>query len=187
MQQSELIGCLEAILFAAGKPLDEKKLLAFFDDDNKPALADVRQALHSLQEDYKLRGIELIEVASGYRFQTKQSYAKWVMKLWEEKPTRYSRALLETLALVAYRQPITRGEIEEIRGVSTSSTIFKTLDERGWITVIGHKEVPGRPGMYATTKEFLDYFNFKSLEELPTLPEIMSLTQEISEPVPNAD
>ncbi|TNF37482.1 MAG: SMC-Scp complex subunit ScpB, partial [Gammaproteobacteria bacterium] len=133
------------------------------------------QALTALQEDYEGRGLLLKEVASGYRFQVAESYAPWVSRLWEEKPPRYSRALLETLALVAYRQPITRGEIEEIRGVSVSSHILKTLLERDWVRVLGHKDVPGKPAMYGTTREFLDYFNMKSLDELPTLAEIKDL------------
>jgi len=168
---------LEAILFAAGKPLTEQQLLQLFTDEERPGLADLRQAIFALQEFYSTRGIELVCIASGYQFQSKIDFATWISRLWEEKPTKYSRALLETLALIAYRQPITRGEIEEIRGVSISTSIFKTLlDDRGWIRVVGHRDVPGRPGLYATTKQFLDYFGLHSLDQLPTLPQILALT-----------
>lgn len=170
---------LESLLFSAGKPLSEKQILNLFAEEDRPALGDLRQALHQLQEFYKDRGVELVNVASGYRFQSKLEYAPWIGRLWEEKPSKYSRALLETLALIAYKQPITRGEIEEVRGVSISTSIFKTLlEERGWIRVVGHRDVPGRPGLYATTKEFLDYFGLKSLDQLPPLPEILALTEE---------
>jgi segregation and condensation protein B len=128
-----------------------------------------------MEEDYQARGYELKQVASGYRLQVKQEFSTWVGRLWEEKPARYTRALLETMALIAYRQPITRGEIEEVRGVSVSSNIIKTLLERDWIKVLGHKDVPGKPTLYGTTKEFLDYFNLKKLDELPTLAEIRDL------------
>lgn len=137
----------------------------------------VRQALAELAVDYEGRGFELKEVASGFRIQVRDDYAPWVSRLWEEKPPKYSRALLETLALIAYRQPITRAEIEDIRGVAVSSNIVKTLLEREWIRVVGHKELPGRPAMYATTRQFLDYFNLKSLAELPTLSELRDLEQ----------
>jgi segregation and condensation protein B len=168
---------LEAVLFSAGKPMTEQQLLALFLDEEKPTLAEVRQALFALQESYSMRGVELLHVASGYQFQSKIEFATWISRLWEEKPAKYSRALLETLALVAYRQPITRGEIEEIRGVSISTSIFKTLlEDRGWIRVVGHRDVPGRPGLYATTKLFLDYFGLNSLDQLPALPEILALT-----------
>jgi segregation and condensation protein B len=168
---------LEAVLFSAGKPLSEQQLLQLFTDEERPGLADLRQAIFTLQEFYSTRGIELVCIASGYQFQSKIDFATWISRLWEEKPSKYSRALLETLALIAYRQPITRGEIEEIRGVSISTSIFKTLlEDRGWIRVVGHRDVPGRPGLYATTKQFLDYFGLHSLDQLPTLPEILALT-----------
>jgi segregation and condensation protein B len=131
----------------------------------------------ALQADYAGRGIDLVEVGSGYRIQVRASMQSWVSRLWEEKPTRYSRALLETLALIAYRQPITRGEIEDVRGVSVSSNIIKTLQEREWIHVVGHREVPGRPAMYGTTRHFLDYFNLKTLDELPSLAELRDLNE----------
>lgn len=167
---------LEAILFSAGKPLPEAHLLQLFADDERPSLAELRQALHELQQIYQTRGVELVCIASGYQFQSKVDFAVWIGRLWEEKPSKYSRALLETLALIAYRQPITRGEIEEIRGVSISPSIFKTLlEDRNWIRVVGHRDVPGRPGLYATTKLFLDYFGLNSLDQLPSLPEILAL------------
>lgn len=167
---------LEAILLAAGKPMTEEQLLNLFLEEERPSAEDLRAALEELQADYAARGIELIQVASGYRFQIKPEWAIWVSRLWEEKPQKYSRALLETLALIAYRQPITRGEIEDIRGVTVSTSILKTLlEDREWIRVVGHKEVPGRPALYATTKAFLDYFGLKSLQNLPALPEIMNL------------
>ena len=143
---------LEAILFAAGKPLTEQQLLQLFADEERPGLSELRNALFELQKNYTDRGIELICIASGYQFRSKADFAVWISRLWEEKPSKYSRALLETLALIAYRQPITRGEIEEIRGVSISTSIFKTLlDDRGWIRVVGHRDVPGRPGITRRT------------------------------------
>lgn len=173
---------LEAILFSAGKPLSEQQLLQLFTEEERPGLAELRQAIFNLQENYATRGIELVCIASGYQFQSKIDFAIWIARLWEEKPSKYSRALLETLALIAYRQPITRGEIEEIRGVSISTSIFKTLlEDRGWIRVVGHRDVPGRPGLYATTKQFLDYFGLHSLDQLPPLPEILALADINSE------
>lgn len=170
---------VESILFSAGKPLSEKQILQLFSDEERPTLGDLRQALHDLQTVYADRGVELVNIASGYQFQSKIEYSSWIGRLWDEKPSKYSRALLETLALIAYKQPITRGEIEEVRGVSISTSIFKTLHEdRNWIRVVGHKDVPGRPGLYATTKEFLDYFGLKSLDQLPPLPEILALVED---------
>ncbi len=167
---------LESIIFSAGKPLTEAHLLNLFAEEDRPSLSEIRQAIFKLQEQYTDRGVELVCLASGFQFQSKIDYAAWIGKLWEEKPTKYSRALHETLALIAYRQPITRGEIEEIRGVGISSSIFKTLlEDRGWIRVVGHRDVPGRPGLYATTKQFLDYFGLNSLDQLPALPEILAL------------
>jgi len=144
----------------------------FEKDPVQPERADIRAALEQLREDYDGRGVELKEVASGYRFQVRNEYAQWVNRIFDERPQRYSRALLETLAIIAYRQPVTRGEIEDIRGVSISSGIIKTLQEREWIRVVGHRDVPGRPELLATTKLFLDYFNLKKLSELPSLAEI---------------
>jgi segregation and condensation protein B len=166
---------LEAALLAAAEPLSVERLLALFEEGQRPAREAVRAALQELARDYEGRGVELVEVASGFRVQVRQAFAPWVSRLWEERAARYSRALLETLALIAYRQPITRGEIEEVRGVSVSSTLVKTLLERGWIKVLGHREVPGRPALYGTTRAFLDYFNLKSLGELPPLAELRDL------------
>ncbi|MDZ7621880.1 MAG: SMC-Scp complex subunit ScpB [Candidatus Competibacteraceae bacterium] len=165
----ELKIILEALLLAADEPLTLDRLLAVFPEGEQPDRDALRAALAELVADYAGRGLELVEVASGFRLQVPEAFAPWVSRLWEERTAHYSRALLETLALIAYRQPVTRGEIEAVRGVSVSSSIMKTLQERGWIKVIGHREVPGRPALYATTRAFLDYFNLKSLSELPLL------------------
>jgi segregation and condensation protein B len=177
METEQLKKVIEAILLAAGRPLTLDQLLAMFEEQEKPERQQVRDAVAALQQDYADRGIDLIEVGSGYRIQVRASMQPWVSRLWEEKPARYSRALLETLALIAYRQPITRGEIEEVRGVSVSSNIIKTLQEREWIHVVGHREVPGRPAMYGTTRQFLDYFSLKTLDELPSLAELRDLNE----------
>ncbi|MCP5161772.1 MAG: SMC-Scp complex subunit ScpB [Hahellaceae bacterium] len=166
---------VEAALIVAGKPLDIEQISELFDEGARPAKSVLREVLAEIRQQCEGRGFELTEVASGYRFQVRQAYAPWVSRLWEEKPQRYSRALLETLALIAYRQPITRGEIEDIRGVAVSTNIIKTLAERSWIRVVGQKDVPGRPSLYATTRQFLDYFNLKSLDQLPPLSEIRDL------------
>ncbi len=166
---------VEAALLTVGKPLDVDRIYELFDDTERPTKQDIRQALDNIAESCRDRGFELVRVASGYRFQVKQAFAPWVGRLWEERPQKYSRALLETLSLIAYRQPITRGDIEDIRGVAVSSNIMKTLMERGWVRIVGHKDVPGRPAMYATTRQFLDYFNMQSLEQLPPLSEIRDL------------
>lgn len=166
---------IEAALMAAGQPLSIDRLLSLFIDEQQPSRDELREALKTLQADCENRGVELVEVGSGFRFQAKQDYAHWIARLWEEKPPRYSRALLETLALIAYRQPITRGEIEDVRGVSVSTNIIKTLLERDWVKVVGHRDVPGKPAMYATTKQFLDYFSLKSLSGMPTLAEIRDI------------
>lgn len=179
--EKKLKQIVEAALMAAGKPLTPDQLQSLFTDAGRPAKADLIKALNEIQGDCHDRGFELVEVASGWRFQVRQELSTWVSRLWEEKPQRYSRALLETLSLVAYKQPITRGEIEEVRGVAVSSNIMRTLTERGWVRVVGHKDVPGRPAMYATTPDFLDYFNLKSLEDLPTLLEIKALDAENSQ------
>jgi segregation and condensation protein B len=172
---AQLQNIIEASLFAASHPLSIDHLVGLFSKDEQPARDTVRKILDKLIKHYRGRGIELVEVASGFRFQVHQSCAQQVGMLWEEKPARYSRAMLETLSLIAYRQPITRGEIEEVRGVAVSTTIMKTLLERGWVRSIGHRDVPGRPALYATTRSFLDYFNLKSLDELPTLGEVKNL------------
>jgi segregation and condensation protein B len=175
MSRPSLKNILEAALLAAGEPLPLDRLQDLFADNERPERAALRQALDDLAEDLAGRGIELKEIASGYRLQVKQELAPWISRLWEEKPGRYSRALLETLAIIAYRQPVTRADIEEVRGVSINTTIMRTLQEREWIRAVGHRDVPGRPAMFATTRKFLDYFNLKSLEELPTLLELRDL------------
>ena len=168
---------VEAALLAAGRPLTVDQLRELFEEHERPPRQVIEHVLMLLDEACIGRGFELKKVASGYRFQVRQDVAPWVGRLFEEKPQRYSRALLETLALIAYRQPITRGEIEEIRGVTVSSNIIRTLQEREWVRVVGHKDVPGRPAMYATTRQFLDYFNLTSLDELPPLAEIRDLEE----------
>jgi len=176
MELAKLKKILEAVLLGTDKVLSVQQLDTLFEqDEDRPTRDEIRQALHEMADDYQDRAYELKQVASGFRLQVRQDYADWVGRLWEEKPARYTRALLETLALIAYRQPITRGEIEEIRGVSVSTNIIKTLLERDWIKVLGHKDVPGKPSLYGTTREFLDYFNLKSLDQLPTLAEIKDL------------
>lgn len=176
MNPDQLAPIIEALIMAADGPLSLdriQKLMA----EREPTIdrRQLREAIERLQTECESRGVQLQEVASGYRYQVRQEYAEWVSGLWEEKPPRYSRAVLETLALIAYRQPVTRGEIEDVRGVSVSSHIIKSLMERDWIQVIGHREVPGRPALYATTRGFLDYFNLKTLDELPSLKELENL------------
>lgn len=167
---------LEAAIMASTEPMSVDKMLALFVEDKEPPTRDaVKDALQVIEQECQSRGVELKKVSSGYRFQAKRDMSPWVSRLWEEKPARYSRALLETLVLIAYKQPITRGEIEHVRGVAVSTNIIKTLLEREWVRVVGHRDVPGKPALYATTKAFLDYFNLKSLEELPTLAEIRDL------------
>jgi segregation and condensation protein B len=166
---------IEAMLFASDKPLSVDQLYTLLEHDLAVSRAMIRQIIEELMLEYEERGIQLVEHGGAYRFQTKADFSEWVQRLWEEKPQKYSRALLETLALIAYRQPITRGDIEEIRGVAVSSNIIKTLQERNWVRIVGHREVPGRPAIYATTRQFLAYFNLKSLEDLPTLAEIRDI------------
>ena len=176
MSEAEgLVPIVEAALMAAGKPLTLAALGGLFEENERPAREDLQAALAAIGERCEGRGFELVEVASGYRFQVREQYGTWVGRLWHESPQRYSRALLETLALIAYRQPITRGGIEEIRGVAVSTNIIRTLHERDWIRVVGHRDVPGRPAMYATTRQFLDYFSLKSLDQLPALADIRDL------------
>ena len=162
---------------AAGKSLDINHIERLFEDDERPPRDQIRAALEEIDDDCRGRGFELKQTASGYRFQVQQELATWVNRLWEEKPKRYSRAMLETLSLIAYRQPLTRGDIELVRGVAVSSEIIKTLQEREWIRVVGYRDVPGKPALFATTKQFLDYFNLKSLDDLPALGEIKDLTE----------
>jgi segregation and condensation protein B len=175
MELTKLKKIIEAALMASGDVLSIERLQLLFDDFDKPKSPNIKEALDSLMDDFSGRGIELVEVASGYRFQVQKDVAPWVTRLWDEKPQRYSRALLETMSLIAYRQPITRGDIEDVRGVAVSSQIIRTLLDREWVRVVGHRDVPGRPAMYATTKEFLDYFSLKSLDELPSLDEIREI------------
>ncbi len=166
---------VEAALLAAGRPLTMDELVGVFDERDGSNAEEVRVAIASLTADYETRGLELLEVASGYRIQIRAGVAEPVSRLWQERPARYSRALLETLALVAYRQPITRGEIEQIRGVAVNPNIIKTLHERSWIRVVGHRDVPGKPELLGTTREFLDYFSLKKLDDLPTLAQLKEL------------
>ena len=166
---------IEAALLAAGRPLSMDELVSVFDERDGSNAEEIRGALGALTADYETRGLELLEVASGYRIQIRASVAQPVSRLWQERPAKYSRALLETLALVAYRQPITRGEIEQIRGVAVNPHIVKTLLERSWIRVVGHRDVPGKPELLGTTREFLDYFSLKKLDDLPTLAQLKEL------------
>ena len=175
MAETGLVQILEGALMVAGEALSIQRLSQLFDEFDRPANTDLREALDEVGRRCEGRGYELVQVATGYRFQVRQNLSTWVGRLWQERPPRYSRALLETLSLIAYRQPITRGEIEEIRGVAVSTNIVKTLQERDWVRIVGHRDVPGRPAMYATTRQFLDYFNLKSLEDLPPLAEIKDL------------
>jgi segregation and condensation protein B len=177
VDQAMLRRIVEGAVLAAGQAMSVAKILELFDTFVAPTKEEIQACLEDIQAETKGRGFELKEVASGWRFQVCDDLAPWVGRLWDEKPQKYSRALLETLSLIAYRQPITRGDIEEIRGVAVSSHIMKTLLEREWVKVVGHRDVPGRPSLYATTRQFLDYFNLKSLEELPSLSEIRDLDE----------
>lgn len=172
---------VEGLLLAAGRPLTLDNIGQIFAEDERPEKLELEAVMTAISESCNDRGFELKETASGYRFQVKQELSEWIGKLWEERPPRYTRALLETLALVAYRQPLTRGDIEEIRGVAVSSNIVRTLLDREWIRVVGHRDVPGRPAMFATTRQFLDYFNLKSLQELPPLADIKDLVAKTEE------
>jgi len=172
MDPVEIKHFIEAALLAAGRPLSVDQLQKLFDGRMAPEKSEIRQAITTLNDEYDGRGILISEVASGFRVQVRSGMADQLQKLWEERPPRYSRAMFETLALVAYRQPITRGEIEEIRGVSVSSNIVRTLLEREWVRIVGHRDVPGRPEMFGTTKFFLDYFGLKKLDDLPPLADL---------------
>tara|TARA_Y100000992_G_scaffold198680_1_gene135225 strand:- start:2001 stop:2576 length:576 start_codon:yes stop_codon:yes gene_type:complete len=169
---------IEALLFSSSRPLNEKEIMSAFDLRSPPSSREIKDALKAIEEKYSGNSIELVKVASGYRLRIRQEYSSWVAKLWEAKPQKYSRALLETLALIAYRQPITRGEIEEVRGVSVSSQIIRTLLDRSWIKVVGHRDVPGRPALFSTTKDFLDDLNLSKLSDLPELPEIQNIPED---------
>lgn len=172
MEVTEIKYFVEAALLAAGRPLSVDQLQGLFLDKSAPEKSQIRAALSELQDEYEARGIEVVEVASGFRLQIRSRMADRLERLWEERPPRYSRALFETLALIAYRQPMTRGEIEEVRGVSVSPNIIRTLLEREWVRVVGHRDVPGRPAMFGTTKNFLDYFGLKKLDDLPPLADL---------------
>ena len=172
---SELKNIIEAALLVAGQPLTLDKLLSLFPEDSRPGRDEVRAALKQLETDYEQRGIELRQIDQGFRFQSREKYAEWIARLSEERPVRYSRALLETLAIIAYRQPVTRGEIEDIRGVAVSSEIIKTLVGRDWVRQVGTRDVPGRPALYGTTRGFLEHFNLKGLDALPPLVELRDI------------
>jgi segregation and condensation protein B len=175
MTDSELKNIIEAALLVAGQPLSIDKMLSLFPEGSRPPRDELQAVLHSLQQDYADRGIELKQIDRSYRFQTREKYSEWIVRLSEERPLRYSRALLETLAIIAYRQPVTRGEIEDIRGVTVSSEIIKTLLGREWIRQVGQREVPGRPALYGTTRGFLEHFNLAGLDELPPLAELRDI------------
>ena len=172
MDATEIKHFIEAALLAAGRPLNIDQLQQLFDGRMAPEKKEIRQAIADLNDEYELRGITISEVASGFRVQVKSAMADRLHKLWEERPPRYSRALFETLALIAYRQPITRAEIEEVRGVSVTPNIIRSLAERDWIRIVGHRDVPGRPEMFGTTRSFLDYFGLKKLDDLPPLADL---------------
>ncbi|MET4727319.1 segregation and condensation protein B [Lysobacter enzymogenes] len=175
MDQLLITRIVEAALLAANQPLSLAQLHALFPEDQPPPADSVETALQTLREGCAERGVELVEVASGFRFQVQADVHAWVARLWTERQTRYTRATLETLALIAYRQPITRGEIEQVRGVAVSSNIIKALEEREWIRVVGHRDVPGKPALFGTTKSFLDYFGLKRLDDLPPLSELKDI------------
>lgn len=172
MDDTEIKYFIEAALLAAGRPLSLQQLQDLFDGRSTPEKGRIRAAIAALEDDYQDRGLTIGEVASGFRLQIRTRMAERLGKLWEERPPRYSRALFETLALIAYRQPITRGEIEEVRGVTVSSNIIRSLMEREWVRVVGHRDVPGRPAMFGTTRQFLDYFGLKKLDDLPPLADM---------------
>jgi segregation and condensation protein B len=175
MDTLKLKNIVEAALLASGGPLTIAQMQALFSDNGAPERKDIKDSIAALQDDYAERGVEIVEVASGYRVQVREAMSQWLTKLWEERPPRYSRALMETLAIIAYRQPVTRGDIEDIRGVGVTTNIIRTLLERNWIKVIGHRDVPGKPAMFGTTREFLDYFSLKKLDDLPPLAELAEL------------
>ena len=176
---NELKNILEAALLVAGKPLSIKRMAALFPKDSVPASEEMKQAIDELRKDYADRGIELKQVGKGYRFQSREKYSDWLSRLWEERPARYSRALLETLAIIAYRQPVTRGDIEEVRGVTVSTETMRTLLEREWVREVGHRDVPGKPTLFGTAPGFLEHFNLQGLSDLPPLSELRDL-EEIS-------
>jgi segregation and condensation protein B len=189
MSDHHIRNVIEASLLAAGKPMSINEIGELFDEDGRPDKGQIQTSLEALAADYEDRGIELRETASGWRIQIRQSYAREVSRLWPERPQKYSRALLETLALIAYRQPITRAEIESVRGVAVNPNIVKTLMEREWIRVVGHRDVPGHPELLGTTRSFLDYFGLRTIDELPPLAEIkqmVDLNPQLTLPVPDS-
>ena len=173
--ERKLSEILEALLLSASRPINIEDIVKVFEDP-KPSKDEIRKALNQIDQDCLTRGIELKKIASGYRLQVKQSLSEYIAKLWEEKPQKFSKATLETLSLIAYKQPITRGEIEEIRGVAVGTQLIRGLMERGWVKIVGQRDVPGSPSLYSTTKEFLDYFGLQHLRELPELPSLPDLT-----------
>lgn len=190
MEKQQLKLIIEAALLASIEPLTLARIASLFEIDEQPENKQIEEVLLELQGDCNNRSIELVEVSSGWRYQVRQDFSQWVNKLWDDKPVKYSRATLETLALIAYRQPITRGDIEEVRGVAVSTNIIQSLLERNWVRVVGHRDVPGRPALYATTRQFLDYFNLKSLDQLPSLSEIRDIenvTPELFDVAANMD
>ena len=176
MSQHHIRNVIEAALLAGGKPLEVAEIAQLFDEDGRPEKAQIVEGLRELEAEYAERGIELKETASGWRVQIRAAYGREVGRLWPERAQKYSRALLETLALIAYRQPITRAEIESVRGVAVNPNIIKTLMERDWVRVVGHRDVPGHPELLGTTREFLDYFGLRSIEELPPLAELKAMS-----------
>ena len=177
MDETKLSQIVEGLLLAAGKPLSLEQIADIFTEEERPDNASLQLVIDNIGSACEGRGFELKKVASGYRFQVRQSVGEWVGRLWDEKPQKYSRALMETLAIVAYRQPLTRGDIEKVRGVAVSTTIMRTLLDREWVRIVGHRDVPGRPAMFATTRQFLDYFNLASLDQLPPLSEIRDMEE----------
>ena len=185
--ERKLSEILEALLLSASRPISIDDIVKVFEDP-KPSKDEIRRALNQIDQDCLTRGIELKKIASGYRLQVKQSLSQYIAKLWEEKPQKFSKATLETLSLIAYKQPITRGEIEEIRGVAVGTQLIRGLMERGWVKIVGQRDVPGRPSLYSTTKEFLDYFGLQHLRELPELPSLPDLTSiELELPIDEPD
>ena len=185
--ERKLSEILEALLLSASRPISIDDVVKVFEDP-KPSKDEIRKALNQIDQDCLTRGIELKKIASGYRLQVKQSLSQYIAKLWEEKPQKFSKATLETLSLIAYKQPITRGEIEEIRGVAVGTQLIRGLMERGWVKIVGRRDVPGRPSLYSTTKEFLDYFGLQHLRELPELPSLPDLTSiELELPIDEPD
>lgn len=181
--KQELENIIESLLLSSSRPLSESEIIRAFEEGDNVTISDIKEALSNLKEFYRDRSFELVKVANGFRLKIRQNYSPWISKLWESKPQKYSRAMMETLALIAYKQPLTRGEIEEVRGVSVSSQIIRTLLDRNWIKVVGHRDVPGRPALLATTKDFLDDLDISKLSDLPDLPDIGNLPKEVQMPL----